>query len=816
MIKKSDGYGDNNNIIERKRINNIIDRLIKFNKVLYVYAPTGSGKTIAVSNYANKYLQDFIWYECEETDGTNGINKELKSIFDKKNKNIFIFDKFEFIYEEETLKKIVQFIENSKDTHKFIFIGSKRIPSCFTEIIIKNKIGIITKNELCFNKDEVNSLLKLDTNQNLSDTQVDWILEITGGYPILITLSLVYLKLNDGKINYNNIMDNEYFKEVFTKRFWNRLSKKKREQLIVLSLFPEVSLKQAKYITEDESIEELLDETIFSCINEKYIFNQSFIKIIREKYSDIDEKIIFGSYKNMGEYCEYTDKYIEAAYYYLKANLLNDEARALEKFCDKSSFVDNYKIVKNYIEKLPEHIIEENPVLCSWAATIEIIYYNYEESIKWIERINHIKRKMSENYNQYENKQEYDEKIKIINDRLLILYSIHPEYQVDKINKIFKEKKERLKIENNSFTNISTTCNFPSIIRGVKDDVAYWYNYDYNNEEDKLILKYVYSEGYRFVVEFAYAEIEYEKNNINTALVNLSAQTINYKEFGNMDLEFIGDILTIKVQMANGRIRDSKLILEALEKKIKKSKANKLIKNLDAAIARYNLLIGNVNEAQKWMVKYGKETEKKFLSLYMYEYFTKARVYIGLNQYHRAAAFLEILYTLNEKYNHNINVAECLILQSIVLNRIKEEESAFSKIEEALKRTQSYGFIRIYADEGEAIYEVINKYIRYDKRDTSIDLEYVKSILIESKNFAKLYPKYLNKKIIAENQIIKLTKSEKEVIHLILKGMSNGEISEYLNVKIDTVKFHIKNIYSKLNVKNRMQAITAAKELNII
>ena len=194
---------------------------------------------------------------------------------------------------------------------------------------------------------------------------------------------------------------------------------------------------------------------------------------------------------------------------------------------------------------------------------------------------------------------------------------------------------------------------------------------------------------------------------------------------------------------------------------------------------------------------------------------TKARVLIAMQDYRRAKIFLDILYRLNKKANHNINVAECLILQSIALNRLKDE-LAFNKIEEALKITKDYGFIRIYADEGEGIYEVINKYIKYKKRDGSIDLEYIKVILTESRKFARMYPKYLSKKIYSQDEKIKLTKSEKEIIGLISNGMSNSEIGEYLNIKIDTVKFHIKNIYSKLNVKNRTMAISVGKELKII
>ena len=236
---------------------------------------------------------------------------------------------------------------------------------------------------------------------------------------------------------------------------------------------------------------------------------------------------------------------------------------------------------------------------------------------------------------------------------------------------------------------------------------------------------------------------------------------------------------------------------------------------MNAAYTRYNLLIGNIEEAKTWLINYNKQTEKKFLSINMYEYFTKARVLIAMQDYTRVIAFLEILYKLNKKAKHNMNMAECLILQSIALNRL-EEELAFNKIEEALKITEPYDFIRIYADEGDGVYEVINKYIKYDKRDESIDLEYIKLILTESRKFARMYPKYLSKKIYSEDEKIKLTKSEKEIINLISNGMSNSEISEYLNIKIDTVKFHTNNIYSKLNVKNRTMAISVAKEFKII
>jgi DNA-binding NarL/FixJ family response regulator len=52
-----------------------------------------------------------------------------------------------------------------------------------------------------------------------------------------------------------------------------------------------------------------------------------------------------------------------------------------------------------------------------------------------------------------------------------------------------------------------------------------------------------------------------------------------------------------------------------------------------------------------------------------------------------------------------------------------------------------------------------------------------------------------------------LTEREREILKCISDGKSNKEISDCLFVSVETVKSHIKNIYKKLNVKNRVEAV---------
>jgi two-component system, NarL family, response regulator LiaR len=61
-----------------------------------------------------------------------------------------------------------------------------------------------------------------------------------------------------------------------------------------------------------------------------------------------------------------------------------------------------------------------------------------------------------------------------------------------------------------------------------------------------------------------------------------------------------------------------------------------------------------------------------------------------------------------------------------------------------------------------------------------------------------------------------ISKRELEVLQLIAQGLSNQEIADNLFVSLNTVKTHSSNLFLKLDVKRRTQAIEKAKRLSII
>lgn len=66
------------------------------------------------------------------------------------------------------------------------------------------------------------------------------------------------------------------------------------------------------------------------------------------------------------------------------------------------------------------------------------------------------------------------------------------------------------------------------------------------------------------------------------------------------------------------------------------------------------------------------------------------------------------------------------------------------------------------------------------------------------------------------NQDSPLTKRETQILELITIGKDRGQIAKELFIEVETVKTHTKNIYAKLNVNTKAEAIQAAKNKRLI
>ncbi|MDB4133538.1 LuxR C-terminal-related transcriptional regulator, partial [Amylibacter sp.] len=67
---------------------------------------------------------------------------------------------------------------------------------------------------------------------------------------------------------------------------------------------------------------------------------------------------------------------------------------------------------------------------------------------------------------------------------------------------------------------------------------------------------------------------------------------------------------------------------------------------------------------------------------------------------------------------------------------------------------------------------------------------------------------FMDVRELQDDPLFMLTKRERIILQFLANGSSNKELAESMIISINTVKFHLSNLYEKLGVKNRSQAIS--------
>jgi LuxR family maltose regulon positive regulatory protein len=124
-------------------------------------------------------------------------------------------------------------------------------------------------------------------------------------------------------------------------------------------------------------------------------------------------------------------------------------------------------------------------------------------------------------------------------------------------------------------------------------------------------------------------------------------------------------------------------------------------------------------------------------------------------------------------------------------------------------------FVRIFLDEGEAVIQLLRQLKK--QLNTSGPIQDKSAVIGRIDELLHQAGKAEPATTAAEQELVEpLTKRELEMLQMIADGNSNKEIASGLFVTEGTVKWHLGNIYSKMGVKRRAQAIASGRQLGII
>ena len=163
-------------------------------------------------------------------------------------------------------------------------------------------------------------------------------------------------------------------------------------------------------------------------------------------------------------------------------------------------------------------------------------------------------------------------------------------------------------------------------------------------------------------------------------------------------------------------------------------------------------------------------------------------------------------------------VLDCLLLEAQILKIKDDHAPAIILVQQAVELAEPAGLLRTFVDEGETIKELLEGCLKIKSANTQIT-SYIKEILNTyslagaiSATTSTSSPPVKGRLV----QVEALSKRELEVLQLISIGKTNIEIAAQLFVAKATVKFHVGNIFSKLNVTNRTLAVATARNSGLI
>ena len=151
-------------------------------------------------------------------------------------------------------------------------------------------------------------------------------------------------------------------------------------------------------------------------------------------------------------------------------------------------------------------------------------------------------------------------------------------------------------------------------------------------------------------------------------------------------------------------------------------------------------------------------------------------------------------------------ILKALVMAALAHDAIVDVEAAMSAIHEAFTLAQPRGYVRTFIDEGQAMRRLVAEAAR-----RGVKPEYARTLLTAFET--ERGPA----RLIANQPLIEpLSERELQILSMVADGLSNREISERLFISLSTVKGHNRNIFDKLAVKRRTEAVARARDLGLI
>jgi LuxR family maltose regulon positive regulatory protein len=227
---------------------------------------------------------------------------------------------------------------------------------------------------------------------------------------------------------------------------------------------------------------------------------------------------------------------------------------------------------------------------------------------------------------------------------------------------------------------------------------------------------------------------------------------------------------------------------------------------------------GDLPAAARWIAERGLQADDEPDYAREPGHLVLARLLLAQGQPGRALSLLDRLHIAAVAQERTGSIIETGALRALALAASGRESEAVTVLAGMLTLAGQQGHVRVFADEGPPMAALLGRLIaaqRADQTATRVPLGFL-ARLQRAFGSACPVPGTRPARAAVPGLIDPLTGRELEVLRLVAAGRSNQDIAQELVVTLDTVKKHVSHILSKLGGSNRTEAVTRARQLDLI
>ena len=314
------------------------------------------------------------------------------------------------------------------------------------------------------------------------------------------------------------------------------------------------------------------------------------------------------------------------------------------------------------------------------------------------------------------------------------------------------------------------------------------------------------------------APILYERNDLQGALEALIQGIPELEGYSLKRPAIIGSVLLARLKLALGEWDEARELMERTWETIQKHHLKQIMVPAAAYRARMMLQMGDLDIVAQWANSLELPVDDPLNPALEYDYIMLARVRLAQGGLAEARQLLARLLPPAEGAGRMGRVIEILALQAVIAFAQQEKAHALAALERALILAETEGFVRTFLDEGEPMRLLLTDYhaILRKKMSAAGDNALYQILAYTEKLLAAFSQPVDLPAQTAATDIEPLSERELEILSFLSMGLSNKEIADRLIIATSTVKSHINNLYAKLGVHKRTQAVAIARDLGLL